>query len=288
MKIACKTLSGLGLAAALLAGCGATTPSDPAPAGAPADVAKAGPEAPHAAHATGGGDEGGEAVAAHGEGEGADSDHHGMKALPVEKRVAFMSGHVEAGLALYRAGAPDQAARHLLHPVSETHAAERAGIDALGFKGEVFEAVSAALDAGKPAAEIEPQLQAAEANMALIQEKAGGAPADIIAYLMGTVVEEYGVGVQEGKITDPGEFQDAYGFSVVALKTAKRLQDPAAADVVQELEALVALWPAGGPLADATPRPVVEVTAQTSKVVKALAALKSASGRPAAPPPPAH
>lgn len=48
--------------------------------------------------------------------------HAAMETLPVQFRVAFMSGHVEAGLALYRAGAPDQAARHLLHPVSETHA----------------------------------------------------------------------------------------------------------------------------------------------------------------------
>ena len=60
-------------------------------------------------------------------------DAHDMDTLPVAFRVAFMSGHVEAGLALYRAGAPEQAAKHLLHPVSETHAAERAGIDALGF-----------------------------------------------------------------------------------------------------------------------------------------------------------
>ena len=70
-----------------------------------------------------------------------------------------MSGHVEAGLALYRAGAPDQAAKHLLHPVSETHKAERAGIDALGFTPKVFEAVSKALDKGKSASEIEPMLK---------------------------------------------------------------------------------------------------------------------------------
>ena len=91
-----------------------------------------------------------------------------MQKLAVEKRVAFMSGHVVAGLTLYRAGAPDQAAQHLLHPVSETHAAERAGIDALGFKGDVFEAVSKALDEGKPAAEVEPMLKEAEENIALL------------------------------------------------------------------------------------------------------------------------
>ena len=196
-----------------------------------------------------------------------------MGTLPVEKRVAFMSGHVEAGLALYRAGAPDQAAKHLLHPVSETHASERAGIDALGFQADVFEAVSKALDEGRPAAELEPQLKKAEENMALMQQKAGGDTKDIIEYLMGTVVEEYGVGVTEGKVTDPGEYQDAYGFSVVSLKMAKRIQDPKAADLTRELEALVAMWPEGGPLAASTPKPVAEVTAQTSKVLLALSAL---------------
>ena len=87
--------------------------------------------------------------------------HTEIGQLPIEKRVAFMSGHVQAGIALYRAGAPDQAAPHLLHPVSETHQAERAGIDALGFDQSIFISVSEALEAGKPASEIQPQLKAA-------------------------------------------------------------------------------------------------------------------------------
>ncbi|MEM6929684.1 MAG: hypothetical protein AAF602_22280, partial [Myxococcota bacterium] len=213
----------------------------------------------------GGEGEGGEGEAGHGA--------HSMETLPVEKRVAFMSGHVEAGLALYRAGAPEQAAKHLLHPVSETHQAERAGIDALGFDSAVFETVSKALEDGRPASEIEPQLAAAEANMQLLQKNAGGDAKAIIEYLMATVVEEYQVGVKDGAITDPGEYQDAFGFSVVALKTARRMDSPAAKGVVTELETLVALWPEDGPLAASTPQPVAEVTAQTSKVLLALSGL---------------
>ena len=200
-------------------------------------------------------------------------DHHGMATLPVEKRVAFMSGHVVAGLTLYRAGAPDQAAKHLLHPVSETHKAERAGIDALGFTPEVFEAVSKALDAGRPAKEIEPMLQKAEANMTLLQKNAGGKATEIIAYLMDTVNEEYAVGVKKGVITDPGEYQDAFGFSVVALNTAKRMDQSKAKALVTQLQSLVNMWPKGGPLAKSTPKPVKEVAAQTAQVMKALKAL---------------
>ena len=150
------------------------------------------------------------AMAGHAKAEHAKSDDgHDMETLPVEKRVAFMSGHVEAGLALYRAGAPDQAAKHLLHPVSETHQAERAGIDALGFTADVFEAVSKALDEGRAAAEIEPMLKKCEANMALMQKNAGGDSKVIIAFLMDTVDEEYAIGVKEGKITDAYSLQQS-------------------------------------------------------------------------------
>jgi len=207
-----------------------------------------------------------------GEGEGGEIGHD-MDTLPVEKRVAFMSGHVAAGLALYRAGAPDQAAQHLLHPVSETHAAERAGIDALGFEGSDFVKVSEALDAGKPASEVEPLLAKADANMSLVRANAGGDPKEIIAFLMDTVVEEYMVGVTDGVMTDPGEYQDAYGFSVVALDIAMKIESEAARNVATELVTLVSLWDAEAPLASSTPAPVSAVVAQTSKVQLALSDL---------------
>ncbi|WP_421784487.1 hypothetical protein [Hyphobacterium sp.] len=186
-----------------------------------------------------------------------------METLPVEFRVAFMSGHVEAGLALYRAGAPEQAAPHLLHPVSETHAAEREGIDALGFEAGVFEEVSAALGAGRPANEIEPMLAAAEADLALLQDNAGGDARAIIAYLMDVTAEEYAIGVTDGIVTDPGEYQDAYGFSVVARQYARGLDNP---DLIDALDGLIALWPEGGPLPESTPAPVADINARIAEV----------------------
>ena len=149
-----------------------------------------------------------------GEGEGGESGH-GVDTLSVEKRVAFMSGHVAAGLALYRAGAPDQAAKHLLHPVSETHAAERAGIDALGFEGPYFVQVSEALDAGKSASEVEPLLAQADANMSLVRANAGGDPKELIAFLMDTVVEEYTV---DRKSTRLNSSHDQVSYAVFCLK----------------------------------------------------------------------
>jgi len=193
--------------------------------------------------------------------------HEAMETLPVQFRIAFMSGHVEAGLALYRAGAPDQAARHLLHPVSETHAAERAGIDALGFNPDIFRQVSTALDEGRPASEIGPMLAQAEANLGLLQDNAGGDPRTIIAYLMDVTAEEYGIGVTDGEITDPGEYQDAFGFAVVAARLARHINDD---DLIAASDALVALWPDGGPLASSTPAPATSVSDAINAVRAAL------------------
>ena len=197
-------------------------------------------------------------------------EDHSMGTLPVEKRIAFMSGHVEVGLALYRAGKPDQAAQHLMHPVSEMHQAERAGIDALGFNPEVFKSVSRAMDDGKPASEIEPMLTEAEENITLLQKNAGGDLKEIISFLMETCVEEYSAGVSDGKIVESGEYQDAFGFSMVALKISKRMEGDKSAQLIKELIKLVDMWPEGGPLADSTPEPVEDVVAQTNNVIKNL------------------
>lgn len=197
-------------------------------------------------------------------------EDHSMETLSVENRIAFMSGHVEVGLALYRAGKPDQAAQHLMHPVSEMHKAERAGIDALGFNPKVFKSVSRAMDEGKPASEIEPMLSEAEENITLLQKNAGGDLKEIILFLMETVVEEYSAGVSNGKIVESGEYQDAFGFSMVALKISKRMEGDKSAQLIKELIKLVDMWPEGGPLADSTPVLVKDVVAQTNNVIKNL------------------
>lgn len=208
--------------------------------------------------------EGGEGEGEGGEGEGGED----VGTLPIPKRLAFMTGHVKAGLALYRAGRGDMAAKHLLHPVSETHAAERAGLDALGFNASVFEEVSAALDNGLPAAEIEPQLEAAEKNLAYVAAKAGGDDAEVIRYLMDTIVEEYTIAITDGEVSDPGEYQDAFGFAVVARERAEVFVD-SQPQVIEELNTLLTLWPEA-PIPPEDPTPIGRVIAQTSKVALAL------------------
>lgn len=191
------------------------------------------------------------------------------EALALPERLAFMSGHVAAGLALYRAGEPEMAAAHLLHPVSEMHASERAGLDELGFDGSLFEAVSEALSSGKAASEINMQLLAAEANLATVAERAGGDTVATIKFLMDTVVNEYSVGVPAAKVEVAGEYQDAYGFAVVALDRAGKLDGEAGQRVRAELLKLIALWPEA-PVPPEVPAPASAVRAQVSAVLLEL------------------
>ncbi len=197
------------------------------------------------------------------------AEHENHNALPLPKRLAFMTGHVEAGLALYRAGEPKMAAKHLLHPVSETHAAERVGLDKLGFNAALFEVVSKALDTGIPAAEIEPQLKAAQENLAEVAAKAGGDPADIINFLLDTIVEEYSIGVSGTKVTDPGEYQDAFGFTVVAIAHAADLPEPANSDAGYELQILLAAW-RGAPVPPESAMSVEEIKERVAAVRRHL------------------
>ena len=188
-------------------------------------------------------------------------------------RLAFMSGHVEAGLALYRAGEPAMAAKHLLHPVSETHAAEREGLDALGFDGRLFESVSRALDEGRPASDIEPLLSEAESNLETLADQAGGDPAEIIAYLLDLIVEEYAIGVPAEAVTDPGEYQDAFGFATVALKRATAFEGQTGEALREEIRRLLTLWPEA-PVPPPAPTAAAEIEAQVTAVHAALDATR--------------
>lgn len=192
-------------------------------------------------------------------------DKHHMHTLALPLRLAFMTGHVKAGMALYRAGELQMAAPHLLHPVSETHQEEREGIDKLGFNGNLFEQVSAALEAKQLAADIEPLLAEAEANLAMVAQRAGGDTVEIIQFLLTTTLEEYTIAVNNGIITDIGEYQDAYGFIQVAIVQSASLPSPLHNKVMLSLEPLAALW-LKGPLPVKNPTSGAEVRGLVAKV----------------------
>lgn len=258
MKSTIRVWTGLGLATAL---------AGTALAGCSGEAGEGGEGGEAAQDGEAGAGEGGEAGAGEG-GEGGESGAVGSLELP--KRLAFMSGHVAAGIALYRAGEPEAAAPHLLHPVSETHASERKGLEELGFDPVPFEAVSKALEEGKPAAEIEPQLETAEADLRELRQKAGGDPYELIRYLMDVTVEEYAIAVPAATVTDAGEYQDAWGFVTVARELAADLDGPRADDIRKALDGLLTLWPEKAPIVPNDPAPLGQVSAAASRVGLAL------------------
>jgi len=272
-----KRWAGLGLAAALmsttaLSACGGEggEQGESGEAGEGAIHAEAG-ESGEAGEVGGG--EAGEAGES-GEGEGGEAGHANMAALPVEHRAAFMWGHVKAGMKLYQDGFSEQASIHLLHPVSETHESERAGLDALGFDAVPFERVSAALAEGADASEIQSDLAAADANMKLVNDSAAGNTDDVIAFLLDTTLEEYKIGVANGVVTDPGEYQDAWGFVQVALELSEEFgrDTPEAIEVQNELRKLADLWPESID-GETPPASVSEVASQISVVRLVLSSL---------------
>ena len=165
--------------------------------------------------------------------------------LPRPLRLAFMAGHVRAGMALYRAGELEMAAPHLLHPVSETHQAEREGLEELGFDHSLYVRVSRALEANRPAVDIKNLLAETETNLALVTSRAGGDHLTIIEFLLRTIVDEYSLSINDGRLTDVGEYQDAFGFSQVAIEHARALPVSQRGDLLDALQQLAALWPMG-------------------------------------------
>ncbi|MEM6708289.1 MAG: hypothetical protein AAF648_05850 [Pseudomonadota bacterium] len=268
MQTRIKRWTGLGFSTALvvtaLSGCAEGE-------GEAGDVGETGEAAQTASALVGEAGEGGEGEGGEGgefgEGEGEGGEGiAAMEDLQPGYRAAFMAGHVEAGLALYRADAPEQAAPHLQHPISETHEAERAGLAALGLDTELFEQVSGALSAGISADETTALLDRAERNLYEVIGATDTDTVDTMVYLLDLAYEEYDVGVEDGAVTDPGEYQDAYGFTVVARKLAEGITLEDKPLIIERLDEMLALWPEGGPLAASTPAPVGQVAAQASRV----------------------
>ena len=201
----------------------------------------------------------------------AEETHEAHSPLPVHLRLAFMSGHVEAGLELYRRDELTMAAPHLLHPVSETHRAERVGLKKLGFDESLFVVISAALDAGKSATAITPLLQQAQDNLAQVTEHAGGDSIEIIEFLLHTLIEEYSIGVTDSVVTDIGEYQDAYGFHVVAGHHAKSLPEETQVWLSQSLNALGDLW-LDGPVPVSEPTSAAVMTDAVEVILDKLTA----------------
>lgn len=245
---------GLAILAAVLTitGCGGSS-SDPA-----ADAAGESPEPAASASAEAAGESSEPATSA--SGEAADSAGLGTDDVAYLSRLGLIRGHLRVGIELYRAGHVAHAQSHMKHPGDELYSALEGAFAARGAEGFADELSTLATAVEDEAAEAdvdaayEALLEAvarAESHVDSGIATDAAAQAAIVVNLLETAAEEYGIGVAGGEVTDVHEYQDAYGFTVVAGERAEAAQsrviersDHAVFQmIVDEIDALSRLWP---------------------------------------------
>jgi hypothetical protein len=174
------------------------------------------------------------------------------------EQLSYVKGHLLAGTELYKAGAADMGMVHMKHPQDELIAGLKPGIEARNapnFDAEIT-TLSDALHGAKPAAEVEADYNAFVT--AIDKTEAAGTantlndPKQVITlveHIVRTAASEYALGVQNGKVVNPKEYQDAYGFVQIAKQRVAAVTGaagPAAdalAKVKEQLDALAPCWP---------------------------------------------
>lgn len=176
-------------------------------------------------------------------------------------RLGLMRGHLQVGMELYRAGHVMHAKSHMKHPGDELYAALEGVFAARGSEGFAaeLEALATVVENESPVAAVDAAYEDVRGAIARAESHAAaGLPtnaavqAAIVVNLVETAAEEYGIGVAAGRVTDVHEYQDAYGFTRVAIERAgaawDRIETPEARRVLARIaddleEGLTALWP---------------------------------------------
>ena len=185
-----------------------------------------------------------------GEGESEGAERNGDPAQDdVEYlfRLGMVRGHLVAFIELYRAGEFDMAATHVKHPESELYAELTPAFLARGTSGFADELTSLAT-AAQSRGDVEVQYEAT-----LDSIRANSPTEDTrnvllsVARIVSTAAEEFEIGVNEnGAITEPHEYQDAYGFLSAAreilseVETTDIIETEAIAVAHEQIEASLA------------------------------------------------
>ena len=173
-------------------------------------------------------------------------------------RLGLMRGHLLVGHALYGLGALDAARTHSKHPTDELFAGmapEFAARGAVGFGPELQAHAMAskngdAVTVDKAYAVLTEAISRAEGAV----EAQPTMVARVVVALLREAADEYAVGVVDGKLANAHEYQDAYGFTQIALARAEGAGDSDSgvfARIAERIEAVSSLWP------NLTPPPVL-------------------------------
>jgi hypothetical protein len=197
------------------------------------------------------------ATAEGGEGEGGEGEGGALGSMTPDQqhmlRLALIQGHLTAGNELIARGRADMGAGHAAHPRTEIYNSSESEFAARG-EAALGRALDDYLDAVQNRASPEAremarnavthQLAQAAAKMSLSDH------AEALSALLAEATSEYNIGVVDGAIVTPHEYQDAWGFmcAAAALFEARRADylaaDPAgAADAEAKLQALLRAFP---------------------------------------------
>jgi hypothetical protein len=223
-----------------------------------------------------------------GEGEGGEGEAGAVAELdPQAKAVAdflLIRGHTMAGRALYEAGMRDMARPHLSHPQKELYAdgmqdlqqyGARAAAEAGDVIVELGEADASAEEVGAAVDATFVELDAAIANVgASVAQRA-----EALSSVLEAARAEYNVSITDGAVTDPAEFQDAWGFiraARIAFDSWRGEFDAGDAEAAAEFDARLAELEAvhDDPVPDDTPPDVIEVRSGATQAQLALLAFQ--------------
>lgn len=169
-------------------------------------------------------------------------------------KLGLMRGHLMAGHALYAMGEHAAARTHSKHPSDELYldlapALERRGVPpfAAELTAHAEAVASGAADISEPYAELLFAIAAAENA---VTDSSAALRARVAVMLLREAAREYAIGVVDGQLENAHEYQDAYGFTQIALGLARVQHAGAEGDdrevlrgMVTAMESLSDMWP---------------------------------------------
>jgi hypothetical protein len=193
-----------------------------------------------------------------GEGEGADSDIDlGRDDIAYLTQLGLMRGHLYVGHELYIAGQIEHAKSHMKHPKSELYAEVEPAFKVRGTSGfstellSISDAVEGELGSNAVSSAYATLIAAIAENEAAVEAESL-APAQklkLVSEILRVAGEEYAIAVVDGKMQNAHEYQDALGFTTIAVAIVNEIDsggaeiNSAKASALELLASLKPHWP---------------------------------------------
>jgi hypothetical protein len=169
--------------------------------------------------------------------------------------LGLVEGHVRVGIALYEQGAVDMAKVHMSHPGHELYGDLVPALAARRIEGfaDPLDRLVSLVEEEAPVGEADAAFEAMLRKISEARATTGGELTETLQSILALIRfagEEYAVAVKGGKVTDPREYQDAWGFIqtakalLMSLPEAERQRMGGTyGAIARELESLTPAWP---------------------------------------------